>query len=193
MPLSLISTEKLYCFVDETGPDTEGAFFLVVVVLKQAEDLQFLKEKLEEIEKSSNKKLKWSKSSFKTRALYLNQLVGLKLLKNAVYYSTYQDTKAYISLTALTIAKVILSKESHSYSVNILIDGLKKKEMEEVRKELKQLKINYNRIRGLKDEQDIVLRLADAIAGFLRDDIEGQEYTKSILKKFHEAKIINEV
>ena len=86
-----------------------------------------------------------------------------------------------------------MSKNTKNYSVNILIDGLKDKEMEEVRKELKKLKITYNRIRGLKDEQDIILRLADSIAGFLRDCAEKQEYTKTILKKFKEAKIIVEV
>lgn len=186
-------TQKLYCFVDETGQDTKGDFFLVAVVLKEAEDLETLQDKLEEIEKLSKKNLKWSKSSFKVRELYLTQLISLKQLKNAIFYSTYQDTKAYIPLTSLTIAKTILSKNTKNYSVNILIDGLKDKEMEEVRKELKKLKITYNRIRGLKDEQDVILRLADSIAGFLRDCMEKQEYTKPILKKFKEAKIITEV
>lgn len=117
----------------------------------------------------------------------------VKQLKNAIFYSTYQDTKAYIPLTSLTIAKTILSQDIPNYTVNILIDGLKVKEMEEVRKELKKLKISYNRIRGLKDEQDVILRLADSIAGFLRDATEKQEYTKPIFKKFREAKIITEV
>ena len=185
--------QKLYCFVDETGQDTKGKFFLVAVVLKGVEDLETLQEKLTEIEKLTKKNLKWSKSSFKVREIYLNQIMTLKQLKNAIFYSTYQDTKAYIPLTSLTIAKTILSKNTTNYTANILIDGLKDKEMEEVRKELKKLKITYNRIRGLKDEQDIILRLADGIAGFLRDCADKQEYTKPIIKKFTEAKIITEV
>lgn len=119
--------------------------------------------------------------------------MNLKLLKNSIYYSIYKDTKAYIPLISLTIAKTVLSKNITNYSVNILIDGLKDKEMEKVRKELKKLKIIYNRIRGLKDEQDIILRLADSIAGFLRDCAEKQKYTKPILKKFGEAKVIAEI
>ena len=65
--------------------------------------------------------------------------------------------------------------------------------MQDVRKELKKLKINYRKIRGMKDEQDPILRLADSIAGFLRDSLENQSYAKSILDKFRRAKVITEV
>ena len=73
-----MTTQKLYCFVDETGQDTKGDFFLVAVVLKEAEDLQLLQDKLEEIEETSKKNLKWSRSSFKVREIYLKQLMTLK-------------------------------------------------------------------------------------------------------------------
>lgn len=86
-----------------------------------------------------------------------------------------------------------LSKEKNKYTAMIIIDGLKKQEMEQVRIELKKLKINYHKIRGMKDEQDAVLRLADSIAGFLRDHTEDQVYTKSIFNKFQQAKIITAV
>ena len=75
---SSMTTQKLYCFVDETGQDTKGDFFLVAVVLKEAEDLQLLQDKLEEIEETSKKNLKWSRSSFKVREIYLKQLMTLK-------------------------------------------------------------------------------------------------------------------
>lgn len=35
-----MTTTKLYAYVDETGQDTAGAFFLVVVVLKEINDLE---------------------------------------------------------------------------------------------------------------------------------------------------------
>ncbi|MBI3070290.1 MAG: hypothetical protein HYY87_03225 [Candidatus Levybacteria bacterium] len=70
---------------------------------------------------------------------------------------------------------------------------MKAAEMEKVRTELKKLKISYRKIRGMKDEQDSVLRLADSIAGFLRDCVEKQPYALRLLKKFKKAKIIVEV
>jgi hypothetical protein len=62
-----------------------------------------------------------------------------------------------------------------------------------VREELKKLKIKYRKIRGMKDERNIFLRLSDAIAGFLRDVYEGEKYTRGFIKRFGEAGIITEV
>lgn len=189
-----MATQKLYCYVDETGQDTKGKLFLVTVVLKGQDELDSLKEKLNKIEKSTDKNLlKWTKSPFRVRNDYLIQLIDIKELKSSIFYSTYQDTKAYVPLTSSTIAKSVLAKEEDNYTVNIVIDGLKGKEQEAVRKDLKKLKIHYNKIRGMKDEQDVVLRLADSIAGFLRDYLEKQSYAQPIFKKFKEKNILIEV
>lgn len=189
-----MATQKLYCYVDETGQDTKGKLFLVTVVLKGQEDLESLREKLNQVEKSTKKNLlKWTKAPFKIRNKYLLQIVVIKELKGSIFYSTYQDTKAYVSLTSSTIAKAVLAKEENNYTVNIVIDGLKDKEQEAVRKDLKKLKIHYNKIRGMKDEQDVILRLADCIAGFLRDHLEKQSYAQLIFKKFKEKNILIEV
>ena len=189
-----MSVKKLYCYVDETGQDTKGKFFLVAVVLEEKEDLEILQSKLDEVEKSTKKnRLKWTKAPFKVRVEYLLRLADIRELKGSIFYSAYQDTKEYIPLTSLTIAKAVLSKEEDDYTVTIIIDGLKDREMQDVRKELKKLKINYRKIRGMKDEQDPILRLADSIAGFLRDSLENQSYAKSILDKFRRAKVITKV
>lgn len=186
--------QKLYCYVDETGQDTRGEFFLVAVVLKGQADIEILQKKLVEAEKFSKKNLlKWTKTSFEVRKDYLLRTAEIKQLRSSIFYSTYKDTKEYVPLISLTIAKSILFQPREEYTVNIVIDGLNKKEMEKVRRELKKLKISYRKIRGMKDEQDAVLRLADSIAGFLRDYTEKQRYTQKIIRKFREAKVIIEV
>lgn len=185
--------KKFYCYVDETGQDTKGELFLVTVIIEISTDLQTLQDKLFKIEKFSKKKHKWSKSSFKVRQIYLKQILTIKEVKNTIYYSIYNDTKSYIKLTALTIAKAISAKKLRNYTANILIDGLNQKSMYQIRNELKKLKISYTRIRGLKDEQDVILRLADNITGLLRDFVEKKEYANKIINKFKEAKIIEEV
>ncbi len=185
--------KKLYCYVDETGQDTKGKLFLVVVVLEEQRQLVFLQDKLVKIEKLTRKKvLKWTKTPFTIRERYLLELIMVKELKGTIFYSIYHETKEYVKLTSLTIAKAIFTKREQDYAVNIVIDGLNKKEMEKVREELKKLTIRYNKIRGMKDEQSVFLRLADAIAGFLRDCVEKQLYTKSILRKFEEQEIVSE-
>ena len=185
---------KLYCFVDETGQDTKGKYFLVAIVIQSKTNILSAEQKLLDTEKKSKKnKLKWTKTQFKVREDYLKQLLSIKELKNAIYYSSYQETKEYIHLTAYTIAKAILTKENDNFKVTIIIDGLNKKETFAVSKELKKLKIRYERIRGMKDEQSVFLRLADAIAGFIRDFEEKQLYTKSLYKNLRESGCIIEV
>jgi len=61
-----------------------------------------------------------------------------------------------------------------------------------VRTELKRLKIRYRKIRGMKDEQNTFLRLADALAGFLRDAHEKETYTAQYLARLTGAKIVTE-
>lgn len=62
-----------------------------------------------------------------------------------------------------------------------------------VRDELKKLKIRYRKIRGMKDEQDIFLRLADVFAGFLRDAHEAKSYTTDYMRRLQKAHIICEI
>ena len=152
-----------------------------------------LEKKLTAVEERTQKKqLKWKKISRKIKQTYLEELLKIKELKNACYYAKYEASKEYSKLTSLTIAKAVLTKESENYTVTIIIDGLNIKERDVVRKELKKLKIKYRKIRGMKDEQSVLLRLSDALAGFLREVIEGEKYAKSFMKRFQSTKMIIE-
>ncbi|OGC47704.1 hypothetical protein A2886_02940 [candidate division WWE3 bacterium RIFCSPHIGHO2_01_FULL_42_13] len=184
---------KLYCYVDETGQDTAGELFLVAVVLKEAHEVDFLEKRLEEIEAETGKKqLKWKKASNKIKKSYLKEISQLKELKQTVYYSIYRSSKEYSKLTSLTIAKTVLSKGLDDYSVHIIIDGLNNKEREIVRSELKTLRIKYGKIRGMRDQQSVFLRLADAMAGFLRDIAEEKLYTSEFVISFKNSEILVE-
>lgn len=184
---------KLYCYVDETGQDTKGELFLVAVVLKEIAGLEALERKLEKIEERTGKKQsKWKKISRNIKKKYLEELIHVKELKNAIFYATYKASKEYSKLTSFTIAKAVLAKESNNYTVTVIIDGLNDKERDIVREELKKLKIKYRKIRGMKDEQSIFLRLSDAMAGFLREVYEGEEYARQFIKRFEKANMITE-
>lgn len=184
--------QKLYCYVDETGQDTQGRLFLVAITLKEIGQLELLENKLQKIEQTSGKnQAKWKKTTKKIKRKYLEGLLQIKELKNSIFYSIYESTKEYTSLTSLTVAKAVLSK-GDNYSVTVIIDGLNNKERDIVRMELKKLKIKYNKIRGMKDEQSIFLRLSDSMAGFLREVYEKEDYALEFMKKFKERKIVVE-
>jgi hypothetical protein len=56
-------TQKLYCYVDESGQDTEGELFIVAVVVA-TEERERLRKICTDIEANSRKGIrKWSKSN----------------------------------------------------------------------------------------------------------------------------------
>lgn len=140
----------------------------MAIVLKEIDLLESLERKLEEIEKRTGKKrAKWKRVKKDIKIKYLGELLQIRELRKSIFYFVYENTTEYTSLTSFTLAKAVLSKSNEDYTVTVIIDGLNDKERDVVRDELKKLKVKYNKIRGMKDEQNIFLRLSDAMAGFL--------------------------
>lgn len=186
--------KKLYCYVDETGQDTKGKIFLVSIVISGKKEKDQFENKLFDIEKRSGKNTaKWTRSKHKYRIDYLSDIFSLKILRGALYYGIFNDTKEYVALTTFTIAQAIYLKTKKDYHATIIIDGLNTKERERVLKGLKIFHIKYRKVRGLKEEASPFLRLADAIAGFLRDYIEDKKYAKKIARKNKIFKLIHEI
>lgn len=186
--------KKLYCYVDETGQDTKGKIFLVSVVISGKKEKEQFENKLFEIEKRSGKKIaKWTRSKHKYKINYLAEIFSLKIIKKALFYGIFNDTKEYVALTTFTIAQAIYLKTKRDYRATIIIDGLNAKERERVLKGLKIFHIKYRKVRGLKEEASPFLRLADALAGFLRDYIEGKDYAKKISDKYKVFDFIQEI
>ena len=189
--------KNLCCFVDETGIDTEGSFFLVVCILIDQRDQETIEQKLEELEKTTRKgNYKWTRAAFDRKEQFLEKLAAFRELKACIFYAIYRETKEYTTLTALTVAKAVLAKTDRSeedYQANVIIDALSRSDAQKVRHQLKLLKIHYRVIKGLKDEQSALLRLADSMAGFLRDCQEGKIYTGPHLKRLERAALVIEV
>lgn len=187
--------KKLYCFVDETGQDTKGKFFLVVVVTSNLDLVGPVGVKLQEVEEQSGKKkYKWGKTVETAKIEYFRLISQVKNLHDSIYFSVYHGNSEYVPLVSLTIAKAVLARGSgFNQMVRIIIDGLNDKEKERISKELKKLKIRYDKIRGMRDEKSSFLRLADAIAGLLRDSLEGQEFAQQVSKKLLGQKILREI
>jgi len=90
-----MTVKKLYCYVDETGQDTQGKLFVVSVVVSSNERDELLKL-CEEIEKESGKgKFKWGKAEKKLRLDYLKRIFKTKIFKGKLRYSVFRDTKDY--------------------------------------------------------------------------------------------------
>lgn len=185
--------QKLYCYVDESGQDTKGKIFLVSVVILE-KDRELFKKNLEEIEeKSGKKRRKWYKTNNERRLNYIQKIIKSDFLKGKIFYSKYENTKSYVDLTILTAAKAILKKAKDSYKTTILVDGLRKTERYYFASGLRKLKIKVRKVRGVRDENDPFIRLADAIAGFIRDSLEENLKMRVLSKEALDRKIIENI
>ena len=167
--------QKLYCYVDETGQDTKGKFFLVAIVVT-GQEREMLNSFLELIETVTFKgKNKWKKTALVTRVAYIREIMHSKMFSHKIKYSVFSGNRDYKEMTIIATAKAIESVAPIDYSASVFIDGLGKTERFRISAGLRQRHIVVKKVRGVKDESNALIRLADAIAGFVRDYTEGDE------------------
>lgn len=187
-------TQKIYCYVDETGQDTLGRFFLVAIVIT-GEEREGMLRKLEVIEKETRKGItKWKKTSLQRRIAYMEKIIGNKLFFNKINYADFYGRKDYQELTIIATAKAIISAApTINYEASVYIDALGKKERVEVAAGLRQRKIKIKKVRGISDESNSLIRLADAMAGFLRDYLEGAQEMAVVYKKAVKVGLVKKI
>jgi hypothetical protein len=186
----------LYCYVDECGQDTMGRIFVVamIVVGKERDALLGLCEKLEQ--ESGKGKFKWGKAGYKGRLEYLRLIFGSNQFKGKIRYSVFKGIKQYDLVTIVGIAKAVdWGKPSQDYTVAVYVDGLSKTKRYEYSQELRKLGISTCNVQGVrKDENNSLVRLADAVAGFVRDILdEEQGEAKKLFDQAVRSKALIEV
>lgn len=94
----------------------------------------------------------------------------------APFAAKYEASDEYEALTTLTIAQAVNIVARADYRVTIVIDGLSAASRQRVTRDLRKLKITYDKVVGGREQSSALLRLADALAGLMRDFWEGQPY-----------------
>lgn len=178
-----IVKKKLYCYVDENGQDTKGDIFIVSVVVSGSERDELL-SLCENIEKRSGKgKFKWGKTEYNRRMKYLEQIFANKRFKGKLRYCVYKEQVNYDMATIMDIAKAVHFREPKEYTTLVYVDGLAKTKRHEYGSELRKLGIPTRKVQGVtRDENNSLTRLADAVAGFVRDVLDKEEGVQSLFK-----------
>lgn len=175
----MAKSHKLYCYVDETGQDTLGVFFIVAIVVTDNRQHE-LEEQLKAIERDTGKKTKWMKTRDKIRTAYTEALMQQEL-PAMIFLKHYANKKDFDDLEVLATAQAITSyREAHciredEYKLTITVDGLSKTVAARMANEFRKLGIRPRKIVGKKDESSAIIRLADAIAGLAREAHEGAQ------------------
>ena len=133
-------------------------------------------------------KFKWGKAEKKLRLDYLKRIFKTKIFKGKLRYSVFRDTKDYDLATIVAVSKAVHFKEpAQNYTTLVYVDGLSKSKRHEYGSQLRKLGVPTKKVQGVtKDENNSLTRLADAIAGFVRDALAKEQ--KDAEKLFVQAK-----
>ncbi len=101
--------KKLFVYVDESGQDTKGEFFIVsVVIIEEYRDS--IVEKLEHIELKINKHKKWTKTKSILRKEYITIIKNSDFLKYSIFFDICYNSKEYLKIISKTTCSAILEK-----------------------------------------------------------------------------------
>lgn len=162
-----------------------------MVTGKERDELLTLCEKIEE--ESGKGKFKWGKAEHNRRMNYVKRIFSRKIFKGKLRYTIYHEQVNYDMATIMAIAKAVHFKEPKEYTTLIYVDGLAKTKRQEYGSELRKLGVPTRKVQGVtKDENNSLTRLADAIAGFVRDvlDKEGEDLEKLFKEAIKEESLI---
>ena len=187
--------QKLYAFVDETGQDTLGELFVVATVLT-AENHERVRQSLGRLERASGKgRRKWMKATPRQRLTYMTAVLQLPALHGRMFAAHFTETTTYLPCVLTTITHAVTAGAAgHPCRATVLIDGLQKTLRQDVaaalRAQLQFHQIRIEKVRGLDDQSDALMRLADALAGFVRHALEGRPALATLLADSHQRGVI---
>ncbi len=170
------ATEKLYCYVDETGQDTKGQTFIVsVAIVSDDSQREAALQRCMTIEHDTGKgRRKWTKTRPQQRVSYIQNILAESLFQGDLFFSVYSGSTDYLPLTTHTIALAVQSHTHRDYKLTVLFDGLPKSLQRKVGGLLRREGVSIRKVRGVNEENDALSRLADAICGFVRAGLEGK-------------------
>ena len=164
---------KLHLFADETGQDTQGLFFLVALVVVASDELETIRDRVCTLESASGKTHRWAKSTPKRREAYLAGLPDLLKDLPDIRWRSFGPGNTYIAWLGRAVAETACGLRPYD-ALTVILDGANWEEEEEVKRALRAAGVRWKKCVGKRDEAEPVLRLADSLAGFLRDKIEDE-------------------
>lgn len=172
---------KLYCYVDESGQDTEGRLFIVGVVIttQERDELAAL---CEQIEREVGKQNKWSRTKDTINLAYMQQILALLPSSMWLRYVIFNHITDYLTATVESIAQALASIDDlANIQVTVLYDGLPPSLEKRVGSQLRTYGVIVRKVRGIREEHDPLARLVDAICGLVRDANIGKSAAAQLL------------
>jgi hypothetical protein len=145
---------KLYCYVDESGQDTQGRLFVVGVVVA-GEERDRLRGVCEQIERVTGKgNWKWVRAPHDRQIAYVRRILQEPVMRGKRYFAVFERTRDYLSPTIDTIVRAIEIHAEADYRVTLLVDGLPAALEQTLGQKMRRRGIRIRKVRGVRDEGD---------------------------------------
>ena len=158
--------KRVDLYIDESGQDTRGKLFVVAGVAVENSDK--LRQFCETLERTSGKgKLKWGNAQKEKRLVYLRSIISEgSSFGVTLFYSVFRQTTDYDGATIEGIARMMQRLKRSAFHVYVYVDGLAKVKQDHYKTRLRRLGCPVRKVSRIgKDENEPLIRLADALAG----------------------------
>jgi hypothetical protein len=176
---------RLYCYVDESGTGSRLFSVAVVVVYHDKDELA---DTCQQIEHDSGKgRIKWSKSNHDKRMAYLRAVVDDVRFKDSLCFVTFDNISDHDMATIVAISRAIEHADPQGeQKISVFVDGLNEKKKREYSAGIRARVSSFVDVRGVpRDESNALIRLADAVAGFVQDVAD--EESRDVMALFQRA------
>ncbi len=167
--------KRMDLYFDESGQDTRGRLFIVAGVA--VADSSKFRQLCEFLERTSRKgTVKWGKANKINRLVYLRTVISDPRFSDVILFSyVFLNTTDYVGATVQGIDLAVANLHLSNSLVSVYVDGLVKTQYKEYKVRLRKLGCQVEKVRGRKDENEPLIRLADAVAGATRDLLEDED------------------
>jgi len=185
--------QKIYCYVDETGQDAGSKVFIVVaaVVKGKPEVVRLSLSKLERRLKIGNKK--WHKSRHKDRINFISNFLEEKFNHLQIYFGRFKKPSPYFFPTFEVIQKSLEFYSQEPIEAIIYVDGQDSISAKKMTNALRSKRLHLNLVKGLRDETEVLIRLADRWAGCLRLAFLGDDECRDLVTKAKNISLLKEI
>jgi hypothetical protein len=155
-----------------------------------------LEQVCETYERASGKqKTKWGRARHEQRLRYLRLVFADGRFQECLRFVVYGNVGGkFDEATVKAVARAVLwKKPQQPYIASIYVDGLSKDKRRDYTGRLREQGVSIYQVRGVaKDENSPLTRLADALAGFVRDAIGDEDgEAKQLLERAkHDGDVI---
>jgi hypothetical protein len=185
---------RLYAYIDESGQDTLGRFFVVGAVVIDRAQRDTVAGLLEALEARSQKgRVKWGRARFSHRQVYVSELANITRLSSSLFLARFTNTRRYHEATAQAAVRAILTKSASASRVRMTVDGLTAGEKRGFTRIVRSLGIRPDDVRGGREQSEVFIRLADALCGLVRDAEDGQSWAIVAFDRLRQRGLIVEI